>query len=113
MNHNSFHSANHSYYGVRIVTGDHEDIDSSSGVHSDSCITLIGNKAKSTVITIHTVKNEDLILECQDNLGEVHGVVLENKSTEIQTTVVQVYDLQEQVLPCSAAEKSVLFSTGK
>ena len=96
---------------MRIVTGDKEDVDSGD-VPSDSFITLIGNKAKSKVITIHTVKNEDLILECIDNLGEVQGIVLENK-TEIQTSVVQVYDLQEQELPCTAAENSVLTSTSK
>ena len=103
-----FHSAGHSYYGLRIATVDQEDGSSSSDMHADSCITLIGSKAKSKVINIQMVKHEDLILECSDNLGEVQGIVLENKLSEIQA---RVYDFQEQVLPSTAAENAELSST--
>lgn len=105
------HPDDHFYYGVRIITGDQEDVDSSSDTQQADCwITLIGNRATSTVITIHTVKNEDLILECSDSLGEVEEIVLEHKSTEIHA---RVYDFQEQVTPSTAAEIAQLSSTSK
>ena len=100
---------------MRILTGDQEDVDGICDLPGDSYIIVIGNKAKCKV-TIRTVKNEDLILECSDNLGEVQEIILENKSTDLEIQLqpsLRVYDFQEQLLPTTAAEKAVLFSTGK
>ena len=124
-------SIDHYYYGVRILTGSQKD--AGSDWRADIRVTLIGKLARSDgdellgwweILGSDNMQYDDFILECNQSLGQVQVVTLENKAKGNQSwyvDFVEVHDLEtteEQVFPCYhwiGNEDSVTFSssTGK
>lgn len=124
---NIFFSADHYYYGVRILTGSQKD--AGSDLRADIRITLIGNKAKSDedellewweIAPSGNMHYDDVIMECNGNLGQVQVVTLQNKAHGRQdwyVDFIELHDFQtaeKQVFPCYhwiGAEDSVSCSS--